>query len=139
PSRTINDSFQTPTSMLPFKKKTMPPNIFFSSMFLRRARASRMRSARIASNAIENPDLEKASPFRTEYSIRVRVNAMTPTLCELCQNMREVRTSRSCFLLCELSATNATYPKYPPQPVIQCDGYKPMEQATGQEKTEPGS
>ena len=42
---------------------------------------------------------------------------MTPTLCETCQNMREVRTARSRFLLCELSVTNADFPKYPPQPV----------------------
>jgi hypothetical protein len=27
-------------------------------------------------------------------------------------------------LLCELSVTNAAYPKYPPQPVVRCDGYQ---------------
>jgi hypothetical protein len=49
---------------------------------------------------------------------------MTTSLCETCQNMREVRTTRSRFLLCQLSVTNADYPKYPPQPVVQCDGYR---------------
>ena len=56
---------------------------------------------------------------------------MTPSLCESCRNMREVRTARSRFLLCELSVTNADYPKYPPQPVVRCDGFRPGENATG--------
>ena len=47
-----------------------------------------------------------------------------PSLCESCENQREVRTARSRFLLCELSVTNADYPKYPPQPVVQCDGLR---------------
>jgi len=38
--------------------------------------------------------------------------------------MREVRTARSRFLLCELSVTNNAYPKYPPQPVVKCEGYE---------------
>jgi hypothetical protein len=49
---------------------------------------------------------------------------MKTSLCESCKNMREVRTARSRFLLCELSVTNAAYPKYPPQPVVRCDGYE---------------
>jgi putative acetyltransferase len=38
--------------------------------------------------------------------------------------MREVRTARSRFLLCELSVTNDAYAKYPPQPVVTCGGYE---------------
>jgi hypothetical protein len=49
---------------------------------------------------------------------------MAPSLCESCRNVREVRTVRSRFLLCQLSATNDVYPKYPPQPVVRCDGYQ---------------
>jgi len=49
---------------------------------------------------------------------------MMQSLCETCKNVREVRTTRSRFLLCELSVTNAAYPKYPPQPVGRCDGYQ---------------
>jgi hypothetical protein len=52
---------------------------------------------------------------------------MMPSLCVTCRNKREVRTARSCFLLCELSGSNADYPKYPPQPVVQCEGYRPEE------------
>ena len=49
---------------------------------------------------------------------------MMRSLCESCQNMREVRTARSRFLLCQLSVTNDNYPKYPPQPVVRCEGYE---------------
>ena len=46
------------------------------------------------------------------------------SLCETCENVRAVCTARSRFLLCQLSATNAAYPKYPPQPVVRCAGYR---------------
>jgi hypothetical protein len=49
---------------------------------------------------------------------------MTPSLCESCRWMREVTTPRSRFLLCELSKMNAAYPKYPPQPVVRCEGHE---------------
>lgn len=61
----------------------------------------------------------------------------TPSLCETCKNMREVRTARSRFLLCELSLQNAAYPKYPPQPVVRCDGYQPRDEATEQPPGDP--
>ena len=60
---------------------------------------------------------------------------MMPSLCETCGNVREVRTARSRFLLCGLSLTDAACPKYPPQPVVRCDGYRPRSDA---EKGEPG-
>lgn len=49
---------------------------------------------------------------------------MMTSLCESCRNMREVRTARSRFLLCELSVSNDNYPKYPRQPVVRCTGYE---------------
>jgi hypothetical protein len=65
---------------------------------------------------------------------------MTQSLCEACKNMREVRTARSRFLLCELSVTNAAYPKYPPQPVVRCDGYQARDEVTHRFQDEsPGS
>ena len=48
---------------------------------------------------------------------------MATSLCESCRHLREVRTARSRFLLCELSLTNDNYPKYPSQPVVRCVGY----------------
>ena len=62
---------------------------------------------------------------------------MTTSLCETCQNMREVRTARSRFLLCELSVTNADFPKYPPQPLVRCDGYQPRTKAKQDEQGDP--
>jgi hypothetical protein len=47
-----------------------------------------------------------------------------PSLCETCENARKIRTERSGFLLCELSFTDTAYPKYPPQPVLRCGGYR---------------
>ena len=60
---------------------------------------------------------------------------MMPSLCETCENVRAVCTAKSRFLLCQLSATNAAYPKYPPQPVVRCDGYRPRNDA---DEGEPG-
>jgi hypothetical protein len=52
----------------------------------------------------------------------------TLSLCETCSLMREVVTPKgSRFLLCQLSRTNPAYPKYPPQPVARCDGYRKKE------------
>jgi hypothetical protein len=50
---------------------------------------------------------------------------MMQSLCEKCRLMREIVTSRgSRFLLCQLSMSNAAYPKYPRQPIVHCDGYQ---------------
>lgn len=49
----------------------------------------------------------------------------TPGLCERCGWVREVRTPRgSRFLLCGLSRDDPRYPKYPPQPVLRCPGFR---------------
>ena len=47
------------------------------------------------------------------------------TLCKSCGHVREVVSGTgSTFLLCQLSQTDKRFPKYPPQPVIRCDGYE---------------
>jgi hypothetical protein len=49
-----------------------------------------------------------------------------PSLCESCASAREVLTPRgSRFLLCRLSQSDPAFPKYPPQPVVRCGGYRP--------------
>ena len=54
---------------------------------------------------------------------------MIGSLCETCAWMREVVTPKgSRFLLCQLSQPDPAYPKYPPQPVVRCDGYRKKEQ-----------
>ena len=50
------------------------------------------------------------------------------SLCEMCASVREVVTPKgSRFLLCQLSHTDPAFPKYPPQPVVRCEGYRPRE------------
>jgi hypothetical protein len=48
-----------------------------------------------------------------------------PSLCESCALMREVVTPKgSRFFLCTMSATDRRYAKYPPQPIVRCEGYR---------------
>jgi hypothetical protein len=52
--------------------------------------------------------------------------SLNPSLCESCTSMREVVSGKgSRFLLCQLSATNPAFAKYPPQPIVRCSGYLP--------------
>ena len=46
-------------------------------------------------------------------------------LCANCRFMRLIESDRgSTFHLCERSATDANFPKYPRLPVLQCAGYE---------------
>ena len=50
------------------------------------------------------------------------------SLCEVCAHRREVISGTgSRFLLCQKSLSDPSYRKYPPQPVIECPGFKPRE------------
>lgn len=50
---------------------------------------------------------------------------MMESLCITCSHVREIVSGTgSKFLLCELSQTDEQVSKYPPQPVVRCDGYK---------------
>jgi hypothetical protein len=47
-------------------------------------------------------------------------------LCAHCRFARRIESARgSKFILCELSASDPAFPKYPPLPVIECAGYSP--------------
>ena len=59
---------------------------------------------------------------------------MTISLCETCKNMREIRMTRSQFLLCEQSSSDPAYLKYPPQPVVRCNGYESQDTDSRQSK-----
>jgi hypothetical protein len=49
-------------------------------------------------------------------------------LCVDCRHMRTIESSRgSTFYLCQRSATDLNFPKYPRLPVKQCAGYEPVE------------
>jgi len=46
-------------------------------------------------------------------------------LCENCRFLRKIESDRgSIFYLCERSAIDATFPKYPRLPMLQCPGYE---------------
>ncbi len=46
-------------------------------------------------------------------------------LCTDCRFMRQIESDRgSTFYLCERSATDANFTKYPRLPVLQCAGYE---------------
>jgi hypothetical protein len=48
-------------------------------------------------------------------------------MCADCQFMRRMKSDRgSTFYLCELSATDPAFPKYPRLPVLECPGYEPI-------------
>jgi hypothetical protein len=49
-------------------------------------------------------------------------------LCADCRFMRRMQSDRgSVFYLCERSATDPRFPKYPRLPVLLCSGYEPSE------------
>jgi len=49
-------------------------------------------------------------------------------LCAHCAHARIIVSARgSTFYLCNLSASDPRFPKYPRLPVVQCSGYRPQE------------
>jgi hypothetical protein len=49
-------------------------------------------------------------------------------LCATCTHSRRIESSRgSLFYLCQLSASDPRFRKYPPLPVDSCPGYAPAE------------
>jgi len=49
-------------------------------------------------------------------------------LCADCAHARIVRSARgSEFYLCELSFADKRFPRYPPLPVLRCEGYRPWD------------
>ena len=49
---------------------------------------------------------------------------MVPSLCEYCRHMKEVVSGKgSHFLLCLKSVADNRFAKYPPQPIIECEGF----------------
>jgi hypothetical protein len=58
-----------------------------------------------------------------------------PGLCGSCANSRVVETrTGSRFFLCQLSAVDPAFPRYPRLPVLRCRGYTP---APSQEESDP--
>jgi hypothetical protein len=63
-------------------------------------------------------------PDRTEPN-RTEKDKTRAGLCSDCVHARRVESARgSVFLLCELSANDPSFPKYPRLPVLSCPGYE---------------
>lgn len=54
-------------------------------------------------------------------------------LCARCRHARVVPARHATYWLCQLSATDPRFPKYPRLPVIECDGYE-----QGEPDSKPG-
>jgi hypothetical protein len=72
-----------------------------------------------------------AGENRARYPVKVRDEERETLqqkvgLCADCCFVRRMESDRgSIFYLCERSATDARFPKYPRLPVLQCVGYEP--------------
>jgi hypothetical protein len=50
------------------------------------------------------------------------------SLCESCTHVRDVVSGTgSRFLMCQKSQTDRRYSKYPPQPIVRCEGFEEAE------------
>jgi hypothetical protein len=50
---------------------------------------------------------------------------MKSSYCEFCLYMKEVVSGKGTrFLMCQKSSAGINFPKYPPQPVLQCGGFE---------------
>ena len=49
---------------------------------------------------------------------------MQAGLCAACKHSREVPAAKSTYVMCEVSRTDPTFPRYPRLPVLRCRGYE---------------
>lgn len=57
---------------------------------------------------------------------------MFKSLCEPCKHVKEVVSGKgSRFLLCLKSAEDKRFSKYPPQPIIECEGFEQKHDKNG--------
>jgi len=53
-------------------------------------------------------------------------------LCSDCRHAKRIESDRgSVFIMCQLSATDPGFPKYPRLPVLSCGGYSPLAKPPG--------
>ena len=63
-----------------------------------------------------------------DHEGRVRVG-----LCADCRFVRVIKSDRDVtYYMCQLSATDPRFPKYPRVPVLQCMGYTPAQSHTAE-------
>ena len=80
-----------------------------------------------------NPTLsanEFEVPMRDPPQAQTARTGPPPGLCGTCRHSRLIETARgSIFRLCERSATDPRFPRYPNLPVVRCAGFEPVEGA----------
>ncbi len=82
--------------------------------------AALLKSAESKDFVGSNPTLSASAPDRSP----------PPGLCATCLHGRRIETTRgSVFWLCQRSATDPAYPRYPALPVLRCPGYERRDRA----------
>ena len=111
-----------------------------------RFKAALLKSAELKDSVGSNPTLSASrtglAPSRDERESTAYAAAVTerpsnsprgepsPGLCGGCRFSRRIETRRgSAFRLCERSATEPAYPRYPALPVLRCAGFEPVTEA----------
>ncbi len=62
--------------------------------------------------------------------------APAPGLCGVCRHTRVITTVRgSRFRLCERSVTDPRYARYPALPVLACQGFEPIDDRSGRDRS----
>jgi hypothetical protein len=62
---------------------------------------------------------------------------MIESLCHSCQHCRAIVSGKgTTFFLCQLSQQERRYSKYPPQPIVHCQGYVPRGEKCLEERAE---
>ena len=66
-------------------------------------------------------------------------SGLSPGLCGSCVHARVITSGHgSVFSLCQLSAVDPSFPRYPALPVLRCRGYEPVENAVDGSGPLPG-
>ena len=75
--------------------------------------------------SVESKDFVGSNP-----TLSATPGSPPPGLCGVCRHSRLITPARgSVFRLCERSATDPAYPRYPALPVLRCAGFEATEPA----------
>jgi hypothetical protein len=78
--------------------------------------AERLKAALLKS--VESKDFVGSNPT---------LSATPPGLCGRCRHSRRIETRNGAvFHLCQRSASDPAYPRYPALPVLSCPGFEPV-------------
>jgi hypothetical protein len=78
-------------------------------------KSDRFRSGR------RSEDTPEAAPRRPAELAELPV---APGLCARCRHLRLLRGRHSTFVRCAMADTDPRFPRYPPLPVIACEGFE---------------